>query len=84
MGVTTVADLAGLPRSSLQREFGLRAGSLLFDLAWGIDSSRVVARPGERGVGNQETFGRDLSDPASVQAELLRIAVKVTSRMRAA
>ncbi|MCA0296881.1 MAG: DNA polymerase IV [Actinobacteria bacterium] len=84
LGVVTVADLAALPRARLQREFGLRAGSLLHDLAWGIDSSRVVARPGERGVGNQETFGRDVSDPLRVQAEMLRMVVKVTSRMRAA
>lgn len=84
LGVVTVADLAALPRATLQREFGLRAGALLADLAWGVDASRVVARPGERGVGNQETFGRDITDTAQVQAELLRLAVKVASRMRAA
>jgi DNA polymerase-4 len=84
LGVVTVADLAALPRTALQREFGPRAGVLLSDLAWGVDASRVVARPGERGVGNQETFGHDLADPAAVHAELLRVVVKVTSRMRAA
>ena len=84
LGVRTVADLAALPRSALQREFGLRAGALLHDLAWGRDSSRVVAKPGERGVGCQETFGHDLADDAGVLAELLRVVVKVASRMRAA
>jgi DNA polymerase-4 len=44
----------------------------------------VVARPGERGVGCQETFARDTDDRATVQAELLRVSVKVASRMRAA
>lgn len=84
LGVVTVADLAALPRAELQRAFGLRAGALLADLAWGRDSSRVVARAGERGVGCQETFGRDLDDDAAVRAELLRVVVKVASRMRAA
>lgn len=84
LGVRLVADLAALPRGTLQREFGPRAGALLHDLAWGRDSSRVVARPGERGVGCQETFGHDLADDAGVLAELLRVVVKVTSRMRAA
>jgi DNA polymerase-4 len=84
LGVRTVGDLASLPRGVVQREFGLRAGALLSDLAWGRDSSRVVARPGERGVGCQETFGHDLCDEAGVRAELLRVVVKVASRMRAA
>ena len=84
LGVATVADLAALPRSTLQREFGPRAGAVLADLAQGRDHSRVVARAGERGVGCQETFGRDLADDAAVHAEILRVVVKVTSRMRAA
>lgn len=84
LGIATVAELAYLPRSTLQRAFGPRAGALLADLAWGRDASRVVARPGERGVGCQETFARDTDDRATVYAELLRVSVKVASRMRAA
>ncbi|MGV8908883.1 MAG: DNA polymerase IV [Propionicimonas sp.] len=84
LGITTIAELAYLPRTTLQRAFGPRAGALLAELAWGRDSSRVVARPGERGVGCQETFARDTDDRATVHAELLRVSVKVASRMRAA
>lgn len=84
LGITTIAELAYLPRTTLQRAFGPRAGGLLAELAWGRDSSRVVARPGERGVGCQETFARDTDDRATVHAELLRVSVKVASRMRAA
>ncbi len=84
LGVVTVADLAALPPGMLQREFGLRAGVLLADLARGSDHRRVVARAGERGVGCQETFGRDLVDDAAVHAELLRVVVKVSARLRAA
>ncbi|MFZ1384519.1 MAG: DNA polymerase IV, partial [Propionicimonas sp.] len=69
---------------TLQRAFGPRQGALLSELAWGRDAARVVARPGERGVGCQETFARDTDDPATVRAELLRVAVTVGGRMRAA
>ncbi len=84
LGINSISELAYLPRSTLQRAFGPRAGALLAELAWGRDSSRVVARPGERGVGCQETFARDTDDRATVNAELLRVSVKVASRMRAA
>jgi len=84
LGIVTVADLAYLPRSTLQRAFGPHQGALLADLAWGRDARRVVARPGERGMGSQETFARDTDDPAIVHAELLRVSLRVTSRMRAA
>ena len=84
LGITTVAELAYLPRTTLQRAFGPRAGALLAELAWGRDSSRVIARPGERGVGCQETFARDTDDRATVHTEILRVSVTVASRMRAA
>lgn len=84
LGITTVAELAHLPRSTLQRAFGPHQGMLLADLAWGRDERRVVARPGERGVGCQETFARDTDDPATVRAELLRVCGRVAWRMRRA
>ncbi|QLQ15285.1 MAG: DNA polymerase IV [Micropruina sp.] len=84
LGITTVAELAHLPRGTLQRAFGPHQGLLLADLAWGRDERRVVARPGERGVGCQETFARDTDDPRTVHAELLRVCGKVAWRMRQA
>ncbi|MFZ0528951.1 MAG: DNA polymerase IV [Propionicimonas sp.] len=84
LGIRTIGELADAPRTTLQGTFGPRAGALLAELAWGRDASRVVARSGERGVGCQETFSRDTDDRATVQAELLRVSVKVAARMRAA
>jgi len=84
LGVYTIAELAYLPRTTLQRAFGPRQGALLSELAWGRDAARVVARPGERGVGCQETFARDLADPVQVRAELLRVCATVARRMRRA
>ena len=51
LGIMTVADLANTPAGTLRRAFGPHQGSLLSELAWGRDGRRVVARPGERGVG---------------------------------
>ncbi|GAA0349054.1 DNA polymerase IV [Micropruina glycogenica] len=84
LGIMTVADLANTPAGTLRRAFGPHQGSLLSELAWGRDGRRVVARPGERGVGCQETFSRDTDDPAVVRAELLRVAGTVAWRMRQA
>ncbi len=84
LGILTVADLAEMSLPRLQQTFGAHAGRQLAGLAAGKDSARWYTRPGERSVGCQETLARDLSDPAAVRAELLRLAVKVTWRMRKA
>ncbi len=84
LGISTVAELAHVPKGTLQRAFGPHQGVLLSELAWGRDDRRVVARPGERGVGCQETFARDTDDPRVVHAELLRVSGKVAWRMRQA
>ncbi len=84
LGIRTVADLAYLPRATLQRAFGTHAGGTLADLAWGRDSRRIVVAERERSVGSSETFGRDTDDPARVRIELLRMAGRTASRMRAA
>jgi DNA polymerase-4 len=84
LGLRTVADLAYVPKTTLQRAFGPHQGALLADLAWGRDTSRVVATTRERSIGSSETFGRDTDDPARVRIELLRMADRTASRVRAA
>lgn len=84
LGLVTVGDLAHTPRSTLQRALGPQQGAQLHDLAWGVDARRVVAPERERSVGSQETFARDTDDLSLVEDELLRVASRVTSRMRAA
>ncbi len=85
LGLRTVADLAYVPKSTLQRAFGPHQGALLADLAWGRDTRKVVATTTrERSIGSGETFGRDTDDPARVRVELLRMADRTASRVRAA
>jgi DNA polymerase-4 len=84
LGLRTVADLAYVPKTTLVRAFGAHQGTLLADLAWGRDTSRVVATTREHSIGSGETFGRDTDDPAKVRVELLRMSDRTASRVRAA
>ena len=84
IGITTVAELAHVPVSLLQRVFGPVQGSTLADLAWGRDSRRVIATTTERSIGTQETFAQDTDDPGVVSAELLRVTARTAQRMRTA
>lgn len=84
LGLDTVRDLATTPRATLQRALGDNQGALLFDLAWGRDERSVLARqPAEHSVGSQETFSRDTDDASIVATEILRMADRTASRMRA-
>ncbi len=84
LGLMTVRDIANTPRTTLQRALGEGQGGLLFDLAWGQDDRSVLSRePTERSIGSQETFGRDTDDEEVVATEILRMAARTASRMRA-
>lgn len=84
LGLSHVRDLANTPRATLQRALGDNQGAMLFDLAWGRDDRSVLARePAEHSVGSQETFGRDTDDADVVATEILRMADRTASRMRA-
>jgi DNA polymerase-4 len=85
LGLTRVGDLARTPTATLVRAFGPALGRRLSAMAWGEDERDVV--PGEvaeRSVGAQETLAQDVDDPEVLRRELLRLAVRVTARMRAA
>ncbi len=83
LGLRTVGDLAHVPVSTLQRALGRSAGAHLHALAWGRDERRVVAGEPDRSIGAEETFPRDVDDPAVVRRELLRLAERTAARLRA-
>lgn len=84
LGLSTVRDLATTPRATLQRALGDGQGALLSDLAWGRDERSVLSRePAEHSVGSQETFPQDTDDAEVVATEILRMADRTASRMRA-
>ena len=88
LGLVTVGDLAHCPLRTLQRALGEGPAAHLHDLAWGTDRREITPRASvdepDRSMGAQETFGRDVDDREVVTRELLRLATKVTGRMRVA
>ena len=88
LGLRTVGEVAHTPVATLQRGIGNAAGAHLHHLAWGTDRRTLTPRrpthEPDKSMGADETFGRDTDDRAVVLRELLRLAAKVTGRMRAA
>ncbi len=88
LGLRTVGDIAHTPAGILRRALGDVFGTRLHAMAWGGDERRVTSRRGpdepEHSIGSDETFNRDVDDPAVVTRELLRLSHKVAARMRSA
>ncbi len=92
LGLETVGDVVRTPLAVLQHHLGPGLGAQLRVLASGADRREVVARNAagfgvgepDRSMGAQETFGRDSADRGVVLRQLLRLAARVTHRMRAA
>jgi DNA polymerase-4 len=75
IGIQTVGDLQTFDLSALQAQFG-RYGSRLYELARGIDHSRVVSDRPTKSISAEDTFERDI--PLSETDELIRrLAEKV-------
>lgn len=84
LGLRTVADIAHTPLQTLRRALGESLGTRLHDLAWGRDPRTVQSRHRERSIGSDETFPRDVDDPAYVHRELLKLSERTAARVRAA
>jgi DNA polymerase-4 len=88
IGLVTVGDVARIPLPTLRQILGPATGSHLHQLAWGTDRSTLVPRRSdddpERSMGAEETFSRDTADASVISRELLRLAGRVTARMRTA
>jgi len=82
LGVRTVADLAALPRATLQRRLGEAMGAHLSDLAQARDESPVVPGGPAKSISVEETFPADLSERPALEAELLGLADRLASRLR--
>jgi DNA polymerase IV len=83
LGLRSIGDIAHTPESTLQRALGAAVGAHLAALAWGRDERCVVPHEPDKSIGAEETFSRDVDDPAVVTRELLRLAERTASRLRA-
>ena len=82
-GLRTVRDALAHDAASLDRMLGARTGRWLHDRVRGIDPTPVEARDEAKSMGREETFDRDLHDEATIERELLRLAVRVSADLRA-
>ncbi len=83
LGLHTVGDIAHTPLATLQRALGPATGAHLSALSWGRDARRVVPVEPDKSIGAEETFARDVDDPAYVARELLRLSERTAARLRA-
>jgi DNA polymerase-4 len=83
LGVATVGELADLPVDVVVRTLGDAQGRHLHALANGVDERAVEPERRAKSVGHEETFARDRSDRAGLEAELVRYADAVAGRLRA-
>ena len=82
LGLRTVADIANTPLNTLKRALGDISGEALYELAWGRDFREVVVDAPEKSISAAETFSYDLEDSDDIERELLRLAERVTQRLR--
>jgi DNA polymerase-4 len=83
LGLRTIGDIAHTAEATLQRALGPAVGAHLWALAWGRDERTVVAHEPDKSIGAEETFARDVDDPAVVLRELLRLSERTAARLRA-
>lgn len=81
-GLRTVNDALAHDVASLERIAGERTGRWLHDRIRGIDPTEVEPRDEAKSMGREETFDSDLHDEASIERELLRLAVRVSADLR--
>jgi DNA polymerase-4 len=84
LGLRTVGDVANTSLASLTKALGVGAGEKLHALAWARDPRSVTLGREEKSVGHETTFEYDVTDPAIVRRELLRMSDQVAVRLRRA
>lgn len=82
-GIRLIRDVRETPLESLSRAVGPALAHRMQQLARGEDARAVETSRIEKSVGHEETFEVDISDPAVLRAELLRLSDRVGARLRA-
>lgn len=81
VGIHSIRDLRQAPDTQLDRVFG-RYAQRMRDRASGIDDRPVVSRRAEKSISAEQTFDTDLDDRGEMDARLLDLAERTTSRLR--
>ena len=82
LGISTIGDVARMPRGTLEEEFGARTAAHFARLACGEDERSVIPRHDRKSVGRETTFLSDVADRGVVEATLLNLVEDVARRLR--
>ncbi|WP_429418569.1 DNA polymerase IV [Nocardia sp. GAS34] len=84
LGITTIAELAAADRALLAAEFGPNTGPYLWVLGHGMGDTEVVTEPRiPVGHSKSETFPKDLTERADIDAAVVRLATAVAEEVAA-
>jgi DNA polymerase-4 len=81
LGVTTVGELATLPKEELGRRFG-QQGEAMARQARGIDHRKVVTEHEIKSVSQERTFSRDLVDAEALEQHLRKMSQRVAHQLK--
>ena len=84
LGLRTLGDLASHPAALLERHLGRAAALSLTRRAQGIDTSPVTPPTAPKSISREETYDRDVIDPAQLRERVRHLAADVGRRLRAA
>ncbi len=82
LGVKTIGDIVSFPRATLERRLGVAVGSHVWDLAHARDDRQVELKGDRRSISVEHTYEQDISGSETLQAELLRHADHLATRLR--
>ena len=81
-GIRTFRDLRHADSGTLWRAFG-RLGAVMRDRAAGNDDRPVVPERDEKSISAEETFAVDIRDTRDLASQVVHLAARATSRLRA-
>jgi DNA polymerase-4 len=82
IGAHTVGDVAALPDGALHAAVGKSTGAHLHALANNVDQRAVTPERVAKSIGAEATFPSDLHDREALHREIVRLADKVSARLR--
>jgi DNA polymerase-4 len=80
--VSTVGQLAALPRDAVVAALGKSSGQLVHDLAWGRDQRPVLPDRPVKSIGHEETYPTDVVEREELERRLVVMADSVATRVR--
>jgi DNA polymerase-4 len=81
LGITTIGELARWPEDALWRRLGALGGHI-HRLSRGIDDRPVIGEATAKSMGAETTFSIDCEDAGHIRQTLLRLAERVSARLR--